>query len=588
MPKRQGRSDGAMLKAKSSSKRGRDGSVTTDNEEHIRDSHAKGVVRRPRAIHAQSETSRVESESKDLGHGVDLDPVTLARPSRAAASTAKARIGKTFEYRGTGGNAIAEKVPTNGEKKESKPEKAAARQSGSLREAPHRLELVADRHSKGALLDALIRIKPPDVLMKAFKWSSRNDKYFALTVFSAKGNRILPQLLKEVPLRYRIASVGARRSSETTSKETGAEEVLYDEAGKATHGGMYYFRVPQFEIPGCYSISFQLQGPAAFNKLDPVSQIVTVVPADALEHTGPFPPRAVENESRALPTGTLRSLRSQRQGAEGSASNAAVGRWSTRDPALGGEGNFRVQHSLEKHLAASVKEDTDSMLTFDELWLKGQLLTLVIPGALRQQLCEDWFAVTRRRCVVGALPRHDGKKNIRLGRQTLNPQWPSVGEVVRMYERSIPAASLGDFKGLGGRLCTLFDGALGNVLLYRFEMDQYLSLLELGGNSKLPHQIWGAEHLLRLLAIAPRLLGTQKSTSTKKGVDEESSNTLMDSEAPVGMEVERPESREIEVARTYLQGLLDFLETEQASLFASYVEPPGNFGLEVPRNFRPS
>eukprot|EP00624_Nannochloropsis_granulata_P004504 evm.model.NODE_3239_length_31224_cov_31.538591.7 len=69
---------------------------------------------------------------------------------------------------------------------------------------------------------------------------------------------------------------------DSKGEETTTEEVLYDEAGQSTVGGLFYFRVPQFKIPGRYSISFQFprEAPSAFHKLDPVSQIVLVVPVD--------------------------------------------------------------------------------------------------------------------------------------------------------------------------------------------------------------------------------------------------------------------------------------------------------------------
>jgi len=151
------------------------------------------------------------------------------RPSRAAAALAKLAFSSSStsvdstggsSHAGGGNNAAGNHSSTSNDGGNIK--KTTYRKSHYVSEAPQKLELVADRHSKGTLLNPTIRIKPPDVRMKAFGWSHRGDKFFALTVLSAKGERILPELYKDVPLRYRIAALEtktAKKGEETTTEE---------------------------------------------------------------------------------------------------------------------------------------------------------------------------------------------------------------------------------------------------------------------------------------------------------------------------------------------------------------------------------
>lgn len=54
-------------------------------------------------------------------------------------------------------------------------------------------------------------------------------------------------------------------------------------------------------------------------------------------------------------------------------------------------------------------------------------------------------------------------------------------------------------------LVQLFDAALGSQLLYRAERPRYRALLQSHPDTR-PSQLYGAEHLLRLLVLLPELL----------------------------------------------------------------------------------
>jgi len=137
---------------------------------------------------------------------------------------------------------------------------------------------------------------------------------------------------------------------------------------------------------------------------------------------------------------------------------------------------------------------------------------------------------------------------------------------------------------MGERLCTLFDGALGNLLLYRFEMNHYLAVLERLGVSKPPHQVWGAEHLLRLLAIAPRLLAVQSRSSSSSSSSDDGMVVGGEGGAGGGKGL----MEEAEETRVYLQGLLNYLAGQQDTLFSPDKEQPRDFGLDVARSVRPN
>lgn len=159
---------------------------------------------------------------------VPIVPVVQAeRSSRAAAALAKLAFHST-NIANTGGSSHAGggNNAAGGQSRASddiNTKKVTYRKCHYVSEAPQRLELVADRHSKGTLLNATIRIKPPDVRMKAFGWSHRGVNFFALALMSAKGERILPELYKDVPLRYRIAALETKMDSK--GEETTTEEV---------------------------------------------------------------------------------------------------------------------------------------------------------------------------------------------------------------------------------------------------------------------------------------------------------------------------------------------------------------------------
>jgi len=110
---------------------------------------------------------------------------------------------------------------------------------------------------------------------------------------------------------------------------------------------------------------------------------------------------------------------------------------------------------------------------------------VVLPKELKDQLVSDWERVTREPrawvplprdpCVTAVLDRFVARRGAK--------KWRSVADAVRSY----------------------FDAALPKLLLYRYEREQWESVKARRAGAA-PSDVYGAEHLLRLLAKLPVLL----------------------------------------------------------------------------------
>lgn len=120
----------------------------------------------------------------------------------------------------------------------------------------------------------------------------------------------------------------------------------------------------------------------------------------------------------------------------------------------------------------------------EEDYLKRQDVRVNIPDTLKAHLVDDWENVTKNQQLV-PLPRD-----------------PCVVDILEKYRNSVPKKRQGSaeadiFDEIIAGLKIYFDKSLGTILLYRFERQQYLEIMkEYPG--KVPSEIYGAEHLLRL------------------------------------------------------------------------------------------
>lgn len=126
------------------------------------------------------------------------------------------------------------------------------------------------------------------------------------------------------------------------------------------------------------------------------------------------------------------------------------------------------------------------MLTYfqEEDFIRKPEVSLTVPDPLKAQLVDDWEYVTKEHQVV-PLPREI-----------------TVVDLLKSYRESVPDKTPGSteadiFDEVMSGIKLYFDRALGNILLYRFERQQYLAIKKKYPDTPMS-EIYGPEHLLRL------------------------------------------------------------------------------------------
>lgn len=115
---------------------------------------------------------------------------------------------------------------------------------------------------------------------------------------------------------------------------------------------------------------------------------------------------------------------------------------------------------------------------------------IVFPSALKRQLVDDWEFITKEQKLV-PLPRE-----------------PTVSGVLSAWLHSKSRRGIADkaSREVADGLRDYFDAALGTMLLYKFERNQYNTVIHKSKTEIKPSKVYGAEHLLRLLIKFPTLL----------------------------------------------------------------------------------
>jgi len=126
-----------------------------------------------------------------------------------------------------------------------------------------------------------------------------------------------------------------------------------------------------------------------------------------------------------------------------------------------------------------------------------------------------------------------------------------------------------------------------------------------------PHQVWGAEHLLRLLVLLPRLItgeaptnkhatgsndsnSSSGSSNSKQGASEggeEGGEAAASSSSSVSSGVRHRKStvvdveEEAKIVEEYVNGLLLYMDEKKEELFSqgNYVDPGPKYGMDVAR-----
>lgn len=138
------------------------------------------------------------------------------------------------------------------------------------------------------------------------------------------------------------------------------------------------------------------------------------------------------------------------------------------------------------------KRGREMELDKEEDFMKRTEVKINVPDTLKAQLVDDWENVTKNHQLV-PLPR------------TL-----TVKSLLTSFKESLPKKRPGsaEFDILEEILAGIrlyFDRSLGNILLYRFERQQYLDIRR-QHPKKEASEIYGAEHLIRLFVTMPELV----------------------------------------------------------------------------------
>ncbi|KAI8074909.1 MRG-domain-containing protein [Gongronella butleri] len=125
-------------------------------------------------------------------------------------------------------------------------------------------------------------------------------------------------------------------------------------------------------------------------------------------------------------------------------------------------------------------------------YLQSPEIRLDIPEPLKCQLVDDWENISKNQQLV-PLPRSPSITQILAMYRTSKLEKKSIKEDPEILDEVIQG------------LCMYFNRALGTILLYRFERQQYAELRKKYPNKDMT-DIYGAEHLLRLYVQLPKLL----------------------------------------------------------------------------------
>ncbi|KAF9523031.1 MRG-domain-containing protein [Crepidotus variabilis] len=152
-------------------------------------------------------------------------------------------------------------------------------------------------------------------------------------------------------------------------------------------------------------------------------------------------------------------------------------------------------------------------------------MKLNIPEVLKARLIDDWEAVTKNNQLV-EVPRSPNVKEVlaQFADHCLTTQPSTLRESKLLVQTVIDG------------LQTYFDRALGTCLLYRFERIQYATVRRtyytgqhviVGQTEKEMSEIYGAEHLLRMLVNLPQMISQTMLDSDSVNLIRDYANELM-------------------------------------------------------------
>jgi len=151
---------------------------------------------------------------------------------------------------------------------------------------------------------------------------------------------------------------------------------------------------------------------------------------------------------------------------------------------------------------------------------------LVVPEVLKAAMVDDWEAVTKNGQLV-TLPRQPCVDDLLM--EFREHIWSlAASNAPSKREENLPQFLIG--------IKTYFEQALGTSLLYRFERPQYAEILRKysygpdvpAEQVKANSNLYGAEHLLRLLVSLPTLVAFASMDTSSTNIIREYSNHLLE------------------------------------------------------------
>ncbi|KAL2917346.1 Esa1p-associated factor [Polyrhizophydium stewartii] len=186
-------------------------------------------------------------------------------------------------------------------------------------------------------------------------------------------------------------------------------------------------------------------------------------------------------------------------------------------------------------LSQAKKRRRDSLPEKEDAFIKRPEIKISVPDLLKTQLIEDWEMITKMHKLV-PLPREITVANVLDNfREVIVKALKSKGIRESRLEESVSEVVDG--------LKIYFDRALGNILLYRFERQQYADIRKRFPEESMSN-IYGPEHLLRLFVQLPALVA----------------HTNMDQDA-------------VNILKDHFAQILAYLQKHQAQLFLKDYEP---------------
>lgn len=157
-------------------------------------------------------------------------------------------------------------------------------------------------------------------------------------------------------------------------------------------------------------------------------------------------------------------------------------------------------------IARATKRRTDMDTVTEEEYLRKPEINILIPDSLKALLVDDWEMITKEHQLLQL------------------PCKPNVDDLLRKFRQSLGKKSTIESEILDEFLSGMaiyFNKSLGNILLYRFERQQYLEVTKNPELKDLPlSEVYGPEHLLRLMVSLPALISQttmdQQSVATLK------------------------------------------------------------------------